>query len=239
MKKIHFDEIDSTNTYLEKNYMNLPDLCAVYAAIQTAGKGRLNRKWESGRGGLWFSVLFKNSEWSPSTLQRVCSMASIQTLIRCSDKDKTPFGLKWPNDIYYKDKKISGCLQKNIFSGSDQICIVGTGINVNNAIGEELRHKGVSLKMINDREYELTDILDKILLKIERELEAFDEADLHERYKNYSIIKPGTKVKVQQFENEGIMVGEVLDYPTDDIRILSDGKVSVFKAGDVTLKEWE
>ncbi len=236
MKKIHFNVIDSTNTYLEKNFRKLPNPCAVYADIQTVGKGRLNRRWDSGAGGLWFSVLFKNPLLPPPVLQRICSIVSVEILMELTDEKG--FGLKWPNDIYFKDKKISGCLQKNIFSGSETACIVGTGININNTIPEELTDKGISLKMITGKEYDCSEILNIILINIERELKDFDEKNLISRYRGYSIIKPGSKVSVRRFEDEMVLVGEVLEHPMDDIKIRIGNEIFIYKSGDITLKEW-
>ena len=56
---VHFDELDSTNTYLKKNWESLPPDTVVVANKQTAGRGRYNRVWVSNEGGLYFSVLLQ------------------------------------------------------------------------------------------------------------------------------------------------------------------------------------
>ncbi|HOO32252.1 MAG TPA: biotin--[acetyl-CoA-carboxylase] ligase [Thermotogota bacterium] len=236
MRKIHFDEIDSTNAYLERNYMNFPDLTVVSADVQTAGRGRLNREWNSGKGGLWFSILFRNPELSPATLQRICSVVSVEVLMRLTEKRE--FGLKWPNDIYYRDRKISGCLQKNIFSGGESACIVGTGININNEIPAELSGKGISLKQIAGKAFNCSEILDTILIDVERGLVDYDENEFLNRYRDYSIIRPGSEVTVKRFEDERIMTGKVLEHPIDEIRLFIEDEEVVYRAGDITLKDW-
>jgi len=61
MQRIDFDTIDSTNTFLKNNYDHLPDMTFVSAMLQTAGRGRNNRRWLSDRGNsLMFSVLLLN-----------------------------------------------------------------------------------------------------------------------------------------------------------------------------------
>ena len=56
MKSIHFDSIDSTNTYLKQNYKDLENFTFVRASKQTQGKGRDTRKWESESNNLLFSL---------------------------------------------------------------------------------------------------------------------------------------------------------------------------------------
>ena len=63
MNTLHFDLIDSTNTYLKKNYQNLNDMTFVSADYQIEGRGRVNRTWKSENGAnLLFSLLILNIE---------------------------------------------------------------------------------------------------------------------------------------------------------------------------------
>ena len=61
MKTIHFETIDSTNTYLKENYEKLDNFTFVSADFQSAGRGRNNRNWKSEKGeNLLFSLLIKD-----------------------------------------------------------------------------------------------------------------------------------------------------------------------------------
>ena len=50
LNKIYLESVDSTNTYLKERFEILPDATFVSAGEQTAGRGRLNRKWISPPG---------------------------------------------------------------------------------------------------------------------------------------------------------------------------------------------
>ena len=60
---LHFEEIDSTSSYLKRNYQDLDDLTLVSASLQTSGHGRMNRKWMNNKNeNLMFSLLIKDKE---------------------------------------------------------------------------------------------------------------------------------------------------------------------------------
>ena len=238
MKIIHLEQTDSTNLYLERRFSELPSICSVRAEIQTDGRGRLSRHWASAKGGLWFSVLFKSPSHSPSQLQKICSLATLDVL---SYESKTnAFALKWPNDIYYQSKKISGCLQKNLISSASSSCIIGIGVNVNNPLPEELTKKAINLKAIVSQEINVEKLYQHILEKIERQLSNFSQQQLEIEYRKHLLIKTGVHVKVLDVINNKQHTGRVIGYPGETIEIeTEEGKRLSFSAADVTLKSWE
>ncbi|MBR2391971.1 MAG: biotin--[Elusimicrobiaceae bacterium] len=100
---VHFDELDSTNTYLKKNWESLPKSTVVVAEKQTAGRGRYNRVWISNEGGLYFSVLLKPNkpDFLPN-LTQLMALSICQTLEKANLIPK----LKWPNDVLIDGEKI-------------------------------------------------------------------------------------------------------------------------------------
>ncbi|MEA1883007.1 MAG: biotin--[acetyl-CoA-carboxylase] ligase [Thermotogota bacterium] len=252
MKTIHLNQTDSTNLYLERHLSELPEICSVRADIQTAGRGRLSRQWDSAKGGLWFSVLFKTPTLSPFQLQKVCSLATLKSLKRELElTTKTivpiekspspePFLLKWPNDIYYNSKKISGCLQKNILSSTASNCIIGVGVNINNPLPEELIKKAINLKTILSKEIDVEQLYHHISENIERRLSDFSQEELEENYKKHLLIKEGVHVKVLDIVNNNHYTGRVMGYPGETLEIFTEEGLQLsFKAADVTLKSWE
>lgn len=238
MKCIHLNEVDSTNLYLERHAHELPRLCALRADFQSEGRGRLSRRWESGRGGLWFSLLFKEPFLEPHHMQRLCSLSVLRTLEKVLDDEKG-FGLKWPNDIYYQSKKISGCLQKNLFQSNRVSCIIGTGININNQISTELSNKAISLKSLTGRAFDLKVLFDSIIREIEKRMNTSTVEGLREEYSQKALIKPGNLIEVCELINNELYQGTVLDYPDESIRFITkEGEIKAFKAADVTLKAW-
>lgn len=105
-KIIKLEETDSTNTYL-KNYSPSDDeeMVVAVADYQTAGRGQGTHAWESERGkNLLFSILVR-PVWVPVTRQFLLSMAGAIALKDVLDTYTEGITLKWPNDVYWYDKK--------------------------------------------------------------------------------------------------------------------------------------
>jgi len=149
---IPLDQCDSTNNYIKANHENLKDKLPVLvtSSLQTAGRGREKRNWVSPKGkGLYSSFGFnlENSQ-NLNLLPLIAGISVIETLKKITGIE---LGLKWPNDILYKQKKIAGILIENILTTSNIFCITGIGINLNHTAADfpgELQDKAISLKMI-------------------------------------------------------------------------------------------
>jgi BirA family biotin operon repressor/biotin-[acetyl-CoA-carboxylase] ligase len=149
---IPLDQCDSTNNYIKANHENLKDKLPVLvtSSLQTAGRGREKRNWVSPKGkGLYSSFGFnlENSQ-NLNLLPLIAGISVIETLKKITGIE---LGLKWPNDILYKNKKIAGILIENIITASDIFCITGIGINLNHTAADfpgELKDKAISLKTI-------------------------------------------------------------------------------------------
>lgn len=136
-----FEKIDSTHKYLKRCVENneIKDECIVVAEFQTDGVGRCARPWSSLEGNLYTSFLKKiqhQKDLGKNSLLIACAIreAIIDFLYEQNKKelDKNAISeslfLHWPNDIYYKDRKISGMLLEVI----SEWTIISIGINVNN-----------------------------------------------------------------------------------------------------------
>jgi len=227
---------------MQRHIRELPEVCSVRADIQTAGRGRLSRQWDSAKGGLWFSVLFKLPVLNPFQLQKLCSLSTLEALNSAVElaKNLGKCFLKWPNDIYFESKKISGCLQKNLFSPTGTSCIIGIGVNVNNPLPEELKIKAVNLKTILSKEGDVESLYQHILENIEYRLTDFCNEKLEADYRKHLLIKDGVHVKVLDVVNNTHYTGRVIGYPGETLEIKTEeGTQLSFRAADVTLKSWE
>jgi BirA family transcriptional regulator, biotin operon repressor / biotin---[acetyl-CoA-carboxylase] ligase len=129
-----FDSLPSTNTYLAENKINSPDLFHIcLAENQTAGKGRLGKKWISPSGyNVYLSIrqkLPKESINALSGLAIAIGVAIVETLKKCGINHDIK--LKWPNDVLWQNRKLAGTLIE--LCDSEKFCnlIVGVGLNVN------------------------------------------------------------------------------------------------------------
>ncbi len=126
----YFDIIDSTQTYAFKIASNPKENGAVIISEkQTAGKGRLKRKWLSPKGGIWLSViLHPKFDISLTTLFPIAAALALAIAIEKTLKKKPE--LKWPNDVTIGGKKVAGMLvDLSIESNEIENLILGVGIN--------------------------------------------------------------------------------------------------------------
>ena len=152
MKQIHFENIDSTNTYLKQNYKDLENFTFVSASNQTQGKGRDTRKWESESNNLLFSLLIKDSKYFNYTnsISIVSAYSILQVL---KEYGISNLSIKWPNDIYIEDKKACGILLEAISKNEIECVIIGVGLNVNQTKFDfEYIHEPTSLKNILNKD---------------------------------------------------------------------------------------
>jgi BirA family biotin operon repressor/biotin-[acetyl-CoA-carboxylase] ligase len=129
---IHFDVIDSTNTWTKNHAHTLEQdqLTCITAMEQTAGRGRWFRKWVSPRDqNIYASIYFCLPRHSPyiANLSQTLSLSCATAL----KKQGLHPQIKWPNDLLLEGKKFAGVLCETV-SFEDRIGIVlGIGINVN------------------------------------------------------------------------------------------------------------
>ena len=148
---IHLDQCDSTNNYLKNHYDQLKENFPVLVtgALQTRGRGRQQRGWVSPKGkGLYSSFgFYLEARHNLNLLPLIAGIAVIETVKKVAD---IVCGLKWPNDVLYKNKKMAGVLIENVIMETRIFSIVGIGINLNHTADDfpgELVEKAVSLKM--------------------------------------------------------------------------------------------
>lgn len=120
----YLEQVDSTNNWAKAHLAGLAHLDAVYAASQTAGKGRLGRSWQNaGQEGLYYTIVCKAPLADPASLPLLASLAAAGAL-------KELFGLccqiKWPNDLLAGGKKLCGILCEATPEG----IVCGIGVNL-------------------------------------------------------------------------------------------------------------
>jgi BirA family biotin operon repressor/biotin-[acetyl-CoA-carboxylase] ligase len=169
---VTIQQVDSTNTFLKtllSNSKPLPEGTVIMAESQYAGRGQQQNKWHSEPGkNLTFSILLTPSFLAVSDqfdLNRVVSLGVYDALYPyLGDKLK----IKWPNDIYYSDRKLGGILIETHIQGTHiKDAIIGIGLNINQENFEPGAGNAISLKQILHRDYDLKTILSEICSHIE------------------------------------------------------------------------
>lgn len=164
MNIIRIDSLASTNSYLKDLVTDdMEEGTIVVAHKQIAGRGQTGNSWESEAGkNLTFSLLLRPDFLSIKEYF-LLSKAIALGIKDCLDTYSGDISIKWPNDIYYRDKKLAGILIENDIMGSTiSQSVIGIGININQKVFLSDAPNPVSLIQIIDRETDLDSLLYKV-----------------------------------------------------------------------------
>lgn len=161
---------------------------------QRKGKGQGTNSWESEPGkNLLFSMLFYPDFLAPAK-QFLLSKAVAIAIVEVFNQIKNGFHIKWPNDIYYGEKKVAGILIETAIMGNKlKHAIVGMGINANQEIFHEAPNP-VSLKQILHADTDIGNLLhslEKSLWKQYQFLKSGRTTELNQQYSKYLFRRDG------------------------------------------------
>lgn len=237
---LRFDSIDSTNLEaMRQAKAGAPEGLALIAREQTAGRGRLDRKWHSPKdAGLYCSLVLRprieTSKWP--LLSLVAALTVSDTLVRaCAFKPD----IKWPNDICVNDRKLCGILAETVETSDGPAAIIGIGINLKRtALSDDLRQTATSIEEVTGSEPDSERALSELLKAFGERYEILQSSDgcehtIREWCANSSYAYE-RRVRVS-LENEtftgvtrGLDIDGALRVETDD------GQIRIVRAGDVT-----
>lgn len=165
---LRLTEAASTNAslraLLEGGAEKLPEGSVVVAEKQTSGRGQVGNSWESEAGkNLTFSVVLY-PDCLPANHQFLISQIVALSVKETLDVYTPDIRVKWPNDIYWREKKICGILIENDLAGNYMYCsIIGIGINLNQQVFRSEAPNPVSLSQITGRTYDKEQVLGAFL----------------------------------------------------------------------------
>ena len=123
-----FDTLPSTQDELRRRLKAGEDVhgLVVQAAYQAAGRGRRARDWQAGRGGSYQTLAVRTETVTPPHAALVLALGLAEVLPIYGVR----VGLKWPNDLFYRGKKLAGILVEQVQGH----LLIGVGLNVNNEV---------------------------------------------------------------------------------------------------------
>jgi BirA family biotin operon repressor/biotin-[acetyl-CoA-carboxylase] ligase len=161
----------------------------IFALEQTEGKGQRGRSWQSESGkNIMMSTLIQGSRFSIN--EQFPLSASIA--LACYDFFSKYAGdetrIKWPNDLYWRDRKAGGVLIENtVKEGKLEWIVAGTGININQVDFSAAMHaKAVSLKQITGKEFDPFQLSKELLLCIEKRIDLLLANGAHQAISAYN-----------------------------------------------------
>ena len=231
MKTIHFETIDSTNTYLKENYEKLDNFTFVSADFQSAGRGRNNRNWKSEKGeNLLFSLLIKDK----ALIDKFSSLSVISAFSIIKTLNLEYLRIKWPNDIYYKDSKLCGILLEAVTKNEIECLIIGIGLNVNQRefVGEYKRTP-TSLYQITNRIYDMSKLKQSIFNQLYSDfMMVKDGYDFYNDIKEYDYLKDR---KVYAEINNEVQQIKVIGIDSDySLKVLKGNETYNLSSGEIT-----
>ena len=202
----------------------------LYTGFQTAGRGQSGNGWESEEGkNLLCSILIdpqKVKDKRPFYLNVVVSVAVHRMVNSQFSILHSQLAIKWPNDIYWKDKKIAGILVENALVGSEvHYSIAGIGLNVNQTEWLSNAPNPVSMRQISGEEYDIHELMKALMNEIHTVL-AMEREEIWAYYRTHLYRKDGFWPFVEREvsiaptmnankETEGIFLAKIENIRTD------------------------
>lgn len=212
-KIVYFESIGSTNEAAKELVdKGAPEGMLVIAEEQTAGKGRLGRRWVAPTGtSLLFSLLLY-PDLTLEQVPRLTMLASLAAAEAIESVTGLPVRFKWPNDILIRGRKAGGVLTEVGVTGDGlDYVVVGMGLNVNWNPSQmpELAGKATSLSEELGRKVSRLELLQRLLIHMERGYLRLQEGYLPHKVFTSRLANVGEKVEVvlPGGKEEGFMEG--------------------------------
>ena len=195
--------VDSTNNYAMKEARNgnITDGTVFFALEQTKGKGQRSKNWVSNRGeNILMTVVIdcKALQLHQQVLLSFAVALASNNMLKNHTNGET--SIKWPNDLYWCDRKAGGILIENIVLGNNwTYAIIGIGINVNQTAFEKLEKPTVSLKQITGITFDPILLAKELCKELEQTLKDVKaNPELLLKDYNESLYKRGQQAKLKQ-----------------------------------------
>lgn len=164
---IHVHMIDMVDSKDISKYV--PEFYSVMAHYQTEGRGQQNCHWHSApnKNALFSTLLYPKIHPSLQfCLSKIASL-SIIDFLKTLLPDSQHLSIKWPNDIYFKDRKIAGILIENSVMGEEMLyCVIGIGLNMNQIYFSDQLPNPISVSQITDLTHDIEEAVKLIINNI-------------------------------------------------------------------------
>jgi BirA family biotin operon repressor/biotin-[acetyl-CoA-carboxylase] ligase len=235
-KKIYyFDSLSSTmDAAWQLGIKGSPEGTLVLSEQQTKGRGRLGRSWVSPKyKGIYLSLILK-PKMLPAQAPILTLLAAVSTCEAIESVLSLEAKIKWPNDIWLKDKKLGGILTElNAETDKINFVVIGMGLNVNND-KKTLILSATSLKEHKKEHLNRVTLLQEILRKIEENYLSLEKGPqlVLKKWREYSITL-GRRIKV--YCQKRHVEGQALDIDLDGgLLVRNDsGITEKVMAGDI------
>ena len=240
----YFEELDSTQNFAQQIAADKKENgTIVIAEKQTSGRGRLDRKWTSPKGGIWFSlIIHPKFDVSSSTLIPILSAVALSKSIKKILGVETE--VKWPNDIMLNGKKVAGILvDASVQANNIDYLILGIGINfdidtkkLEKRLSKTPNFYGVNSLRGNNNKTPPKILLKEFLFQFEKNLSSLDKGEKAKIVKEWTKKAAGIGRKITINTSSGKISGISQGIDTDGaLKIKTKKKIERVLVGDVDL----
>ena len=236
----NLSEVDSTNNYAMRQVQAQMAVHGAtwFAHYQNAGKGQRGKGWNAGYGqNIIMSCLLEPNfiDIDNQFLLNATVALACFDFFNSYSGDNT--SIKWPNDIYWKDRKAGGILIENVVLGKKlKFSIAGMGININQTLFPANLPNPVSLKEITGKSFDVIALAKELCQALDDrwdQLNSGKHEQLRDEYLKhlYKLGETATFRKNNQLFN-GIVTGV---NKNGELLIIDNGKASAISYGSI---EW-
>lgn len=232
-----FDEINSTNEYLLNHCHRLENGSLCLAESQTAGRGRRGRQWYSPQGqNLYFSMLWKYPLPQTDQLSSLSLVVAVIIAETFEELGVADIQIKWPNDIYYQDKKAGGILIESKLDRSGISLVIGIGLNLamNTIDPNIINQPWADLAQFH---FDRNQLAAKLATKLQQGLQTYPEtgfAEYSQRWQKFDcFFQKAVKLVTETAEIHGISLGI---NQKGELLLEREGNIDAFAIGEISLR---
>jgi len=173
---------------------------AVFAHEQTRGKGQRDRQWLSAKDqNIALSVVVEPAgiAISGSFLLSMCVAVAAHRFVSKHLGDEVR--IKWPNDIYWRDRKAGGILIENLLQGSSwRFAVAGIGLNINQTEFPQLETKAVSFRQVTGNLYQPLFLAKELCVALQENLQQLNNSAAVAAAYRAALYKKNERVKLRK-----------------------------------------
>ncbi|MCM1048456.1 MAG: biotin--[acetyl-CoA-carboxylase] ligase [Clostridiales bacterium] len=241
----YFEKTESTNLDAKRLAgEGAPHGTTVIADMQTAGRGRRGRMWQSPPESSVYMTILLKPDFTTDKAPMLTLVMALSVAQAISDAAGIKAGIKWPNDIVVNAKKVCGILtEMSVEAGSIQHVVIGVGINVNNDspedFPEEIRQTATSLKIESGEHISRSRLIERVLFRFEENYDIFvttyDLGCLMEAY-NELLLNRDSEIRVLDPKGEYSGVARGINKTGELLVEKEDGDMVQVDSGEVSIR---
>ena len=229
----HFDEIDSTNTWVGARALEgEPEGLVALADFQTQGRGRRDRRWEAPAGSALLCSLLLRPDVGLDAVQLGVALVALSLRAALGRLTQLSCDLKWPNDLLIRGDKVAGLLAEVVASEDGVALIVGCGVNLTSHPDATA---STSVRDASGLSLTPRQLLDELLAEVASRRTLLEDATgrsaLREEYEG-ALATLGQRVRVTVVDGEHVGEAKRVD-DAGRLVVDLDGVERTFSAGDV------